>query len=375
MKITWIGHQSDGTEYGEASIRYLASLAKAGAKLASRSIRYNANRAVDSRIKNFEGNKFPDGCDLIVQHTLPPFFSYSSEAPNLGMFGPESTPTPPIWLSRCKTMDILGIPSEDKVHVVAASGKPVGVFPVPCDINDYLKSYAHPPEAKMMKDEGYFLFYCIGELSKRKNLTGLIRAFYGAFRPDEPVRLLLKSEGSIDDIVNVCAGIRAGLGMSPDDRRICVTTRNMTRDELLGLHAACDVYVQPSCAEWWGINAFDAMAMGKTPIASNTGGMSSYLSPESSWPISTRLEPVYAEAIAVGGLYTVGQFWSLPDQAQLQFAMRMAYEDQTERSKRAGNGLDQAAQFDLAPLGVRMMEVLSAYVQENFPDKRVQDLG
>src|SRR5690606_29138191 len=60
---------------------------------------------------------------------------------------------------------------------------------IPCPIDIDKKA-----ENNLSIDEcdGTFKFYWIGELSKRKNLMGLIKAYYYEFSGSEPVSLIIK---------------------------------------------------------------------------------------------------------------------------------------------------------------------------------------
>ena len=116
------------------------------------------------------------------------------------------------------------------------------------------------PEGGWTGDRPRFL--CVGSLSERKNVVALADAFAAlgrgslAYVGDGPLRSALEG--------------RAGVHLAGQvDHR-----------DVAGWVAASDVVCQPSLAEPFGQAALEAMAMGRTVIATTEGGPPEFVTPE-----------------------------------------------------------------------------------------------
>ncbi len=345
MRIIWIGPFPDGTGYAAASQLHIRALAKTGAQLACRPIKFNDKTgSVHPLVQQLCAASLTEA-DVVVQHTLPQTFTHVGPITNIGLFYQEVDPLPPTWANKCRAMDAV-LTTKD--------------IPVPCDMDRYARGYIAPREAAELKDHGFFVFYTVCELTRRKNIEGLLRAFYGEFRPDEPVRLLVKCslpeggrEAAERAVGDECRTARNLMGLAADDYRVGTVGRWMKDDEIMGLHAWCDAYVAPSFGEGWNLPAFDAMAMGRTPIVTATGGHLQWLTDDTGWLVPGRPEPAYG--MGPGN-------WTSPCPLELRRAMRAAYEDRGLAAAKAANGLDQADRFNLAKAGQLTLEVLQHHV-------------
>jgi glycosyltransferase involved in cell wall biosynthesis len=120
-------------------------------------------------------------------------------------------------------------------------------------------------------------FLCLGGLSERKNVLRLARAFERrgdgtlAFVGDGPLRGALEGRA-----------------------RIRVVGR-VSHDEVHAWIAACDVLCQPSLVEPFGLAALEAMASGRSVIATNVGGPPEFVTRES----GVLVDPEDEEALTV----------------------------------------------------------------------------
>lgn len=111
-----------------------------------------------------------------------------------------------------------------------------------------------------------FMFHMMSVM-ERKNPLGLIRAFKTAFRPDEPVRLVLKSSYGDRHPTQLQALRDAAAGAN-----IVVIDEVYSPGDVLSLMDACDVYVSLHRSEGLGLTMAEAMLMGKPVIATNFSG-------------------------------------------------------------------------------------------------------
>ncbi|HXG11663.1 MAG TPA: glycosyltransferase [Gemmataceae bacterium] len=159
-----------------------------------------------------------------------------------------------------------------------------------------------------------FTLGTFGDLSPRKGIDVLLRAFRDEFSPREPVRLLLKG-GSPTPAYRV------------DDPRVTLVSGYLNPDQLLELLRQMDVFVLPSRGEGFGLCGLEAMATGLPLIATAWGGPAEYLDPADSFPLSYRL--VEAGGIESNHVRYFG-LWAEPDYDHLRSLMRWLYEHPDE---------------------------------------------
>ena len=155
-----------------------------------------------------------------------------------------------------------------------------------------------------------FTFGSFGDLTPRKGIDVLIRAFQDEFSPEQPVRLLLNSsDGTLPHEVS--------------DPRIEFTSGVMDHASLLEFLRQMDAFVLPSRGEGFGLCGIEAMSTGLPLIATNWGGPAEYLDSDDGYPLSYRLVP--AEGAASHGVRYFGQ-WAEPDYEHLRYLLRWVYE-------------------------------------------------
>ena len=196
----------------------------------------------------------------------------------------------PSWAQKANEFDFLIVPSRFNADTLLRSGvsRPILVAAPPCDKDVYNKSYQ---PFKIERSEGRTIFYNICQLSTKKGIDSLLRAYYAAFAgtPND-VLLVLKTyvnmQGRHDDmqivkqyIQSVKARCRIPTQNLPPVLPVVYT---MSDEEIHGLHMAGDAYVCSSRAEGWGIPVFDALAHGKTVISHDKTGLGDFVSKENS---------------------------------------------------------------------------------------------
>ncbi len=189
------------------------------------------------------------------------------------------------WSQKANEFDFLIVPSRHNGQTLLNSGvkKPIMVAAPPCDKDVYEKERT-PFEIQNAGDRT--IFYNICQLSTKKGIDCLLRAYYAAFAgaPDD-VLLVLKTyvsmqgrQNDIELVKQYIEGIkqrcRIPIQKFPPVLPIVYT---MTDDEIHSLHVAGDAYVCSSRAEGWGLPVFDALSHGKTVISHASGGMADFV--------------------------------------------------------------------------------------------------
>jgi glycosyltransferase involved in cell wall biosynthesis len=106
-------------------------------------------------------------------------------------------------------------------------------------------------------------FLCLGGLSERKNVLRLARAFE------------LRGEGTLTFVGD--GPLRAAL----DGRAGIDVVGRVAHEAVPAWIAACDVLCQPSLAEPFGLATLEAMASGRSVVATSVGGPPEFVTPES----------------------------------------------------------------------------------------------
>jgi glycosyltransferase involved in cell wall biosynthesis len=113
-------------------------------------------------------------------------------------------------------------------------------------------------------------FLCLGGLTERKNVLRLAAAFE---RRGEG-SLTFVGDGPLRGALEGRAGVRL--------------TGRMRHDDVPAWIAACDVLCQPSLVEPFGLATLEAMASGRSVVATNVGGPPEFVTPES----GVRVDPL-----------------------------------------------------------------------------------
>jgi hypothetical protein len=185
-----------------------------------------------------------------------------------------------------------------------------------------------------------FTFGSFGDLSPRKGIDVLVRAFREEFGTSEPVRLLLKSSAPAPEYAG-------------DDRRISVISGFLKPEALLAFLQELDAFVLPSRGEGFGLCGLEAMATGLPLIATAWSGPAEYLDPEDSFPLSFRL--VEAGGVASNHVRYHG-LWAEPDREHLRQLLRWLFEhreESAERGKKAASRVREHWGWDRVARQVR----------------------
>lgn len=194
------------------------------------------------------------------------------------------------WAQKANEFDFIIVPSRHNAQTLINSGvtTPILVAGPPCDRGIYDRTY---PLFDIQNAEGRTVFYNICQLSSKKGIDVLLRAYYAAFAamPDD-VLLVLKTYVNMADRSNDAEIVKQYIENIRQRCRIPVQNYppvlplvyTMEDEEIHALHERGDAYVCSSRAEGWGIPVFDALAHGNTVISHNQSGLADFISKENS---------------------------------------------------------------------------------------------
>ena len=333
MKVLYIGCYRDGTGWARAAIDYILSMDAAGIDVVPRPVKLNDRQPeLPKRILELE-KKSDKGCDVCVQHVLPHMLDYNGRfKKNIVLYATETDSFKrSIWTERINQMDEAWVINQEMKTVSKNSGVniPIKVVPHACDVSKFQRSYE---KLSIPNSQGKFVFYTIGDFTRRKNLSSFIRAFHTEFDSEEPVSMLIKThqygvspEGCMDQVREMCLNVKTGLKIYPtldDYKEDLIITDFLYDEEIARLHQSCNCFIMPSYGEAWCIPAFDAMGFGNTPICTRVGGMADFLKDGGGVLVDGRYEPVFGMVDTFKDMCTAKENWKSIDPISLQKAMR-----------------------------------------------------
>lgn len=366
-KVLYISNYAQISGYSIAALNNILALDRAGVEVVPRRLCLGGPpNNLPQRILDLE-RKSSEGCDVVIQHTLPSLFE-GSPLRNIGLYASETSSfNASNWASRLNMMDELWAINPQQVLAAKESKVKTPIYVVPHAIDtDRFDRQLQPLNIPYLKDK--FCFYTISEFSRRKNFGALIKAFHLEFHRNEPVALVIKSnvpgcspQDSHQKLSQFAAEIKSGLKLySSLDRyhQELIITDFLTDEQLLGIHSTCQTYVNTSFGEAWGLGVSDAMGCGNAPIVTNFGGPVSYVDDNSGWVVKTAMEPVFGMQESLPGLYTGKEQWGAVDIAHLRSTMREAYTNKSSRLQKGRNAAKKIREYSLIKVGNQMKELI-----------------
>ena len=337
MKVLFIGVYRDGTGWAKAAIDYILAMDAVGIDVACRPLKLNANNyPIPDKISELE-NKPSKGADICIQNVLPHYLDYNGYFDkNIALYFSETSSFHrSVWPQRINCMDEAWVPCEQMSEASMASGVTVPIKVIPC-ASDTTKFDPSRPVFEIPQLNDTFSFYFIGDMTRRKNLVALIKAFHLEFDISEPVSLLIKTtkydsppEETMEEVKGMCNKIKENLKIYPSLDKYkyeFIVTEHISEEEMYSLHTTCNCFVMPSYGEAWCIPAFEAMGFGNTPICSNVGGPSEYLKNGGGFLLPVRAEPVFGMMDTFNDIYTGHENWWSVDVLAMQQKMRTVFE-------------------------------------------------
>lgn len=335
MKLLFCGPLEDFSGYAQFARNFAKTLHHGGVDLVCRSLKYDRRDNPDSfKLPDWldECLKKPlEGIDVVLQNTTLNVEAQPVPGVMNGIyFFWETDRVPPQWAENANRFDFIIVPCEANAMALGVSGctKPILVMPPPWDMSPYREEY---PSFEIKNAGGRTVFYNICQLSSKKGIDALIRAYYAAFldRPDE-VLLVLKT---YIDMANRQNDLRTIRGFIDEVRKGCrlpvakyppiyPMVEIIDDKDIHALHSTADCYVCSSRGEGFCIPAFEAMAHGTTVISNTWGGLSQFVNQNTALVYNGVMSHVFNMPHGDPMLYTGVERWFEPSTAEMCDLMR-----------------------------------------------------
>jgi hypothetical protein len=142
--------------------------------------------------------------------------------------------------------------------------------------------------------------------------------------------------------------------------------RTLSAEELQHLWAIADIYASPHCSEGFGLTIAEAMAAGKTVVATDFGGSRDYLDATTGFPVKARPWTLGEDF----GHYTIGGTWARIDEPALAAALVKAADADSAIGIAARQRI--ADQLSFASIGKLISESLRRTMTERGASPRVE---
>lgn len=374
MKVLYIGCYRDGTGWAYAAQGYILSLDSVGIEVVPRFIKLNNNNyPIPERIEELEQNS-EKNCGYVIQHVLPHQLDFNGEfEKNIALYVTETDNCrKSSWPERINTMDEAWVPNVFMAKEVSKNSNifiPHYVIPHAANMENYQREY-EPLEIPEIKNK--FVFYCIGEINRRKNIGMLMKSFHLEFSRDEDVCLMIKAhipgesaEQAKAHLTELSSKVKRGLKIYPSEdlyHREIFICDYLSDEQIMRLHSTGDCFVSASFGESWGIPIFDAMAMGKTPICTNTGGPRDFID-NGGYLVDSTPEPCFGMIETFEELYSGKENWDNPSVQEMRKHMRAAFNNKKEREEKSRCGIEDSYKYSYNEVGIMMKEALRGQAQ------------
>jgi glycosyltransferase involved in cell wall biosynthesis len=264
---------------------------------------------------------------------------------NFTMF--EANRVHPEWIRLNRSHDLLILPTESSRRAWEYSGMPthrIRTCPLGVDPSTFF-----PAERKPAPGEPRVRFLNVSEYSSRKNLSGLLRAWIRATRPDDDTILTIKSGMSLTSELLPNGFDRAA--------PVVIQRETLADSELPFLYRAATHYVSASFGEGWDQPMMEAAATGLKLIAPDHSAYREYLDENVATMIPARQVPVvYESDPETARLFDHAEWWE-PDEDALVESIRAAIE---QREPLKGSMRDRIMdRYTWNAAALRLIEILT----------------
>jgi glycosyltransferase involved in cell wall biosynthesis len=250
---------------------------------------------------------------------------------SIGFWHWELPDFPDEFLSWFSNMNEIWVPSSFVRDAIAPkSPVPVQLFPLAIDDTLFL-----PPTSDRrmfglpLEDFLYITSFDFYSSMERKNPIGAIKAFSALIKQGHTqIHLVVKTSNRHADPA-AADNLDKALNQLPNEK-FTLIENTLPRETMLCLLNSCDAFVSLHRSEGFGLHLAEAMAMGKTVIATNWSGNVDFMNERNSYPVDYDL----VELIECHGPYAKGNHWAEPNLTHATTQMAIACEKINTKEKK-----------------------------------------
>lgn len=324
-KVSFFGPWNYDNGLGSASRGIISALRQADIRLNLHPIRkpfHVHKRLVPPHdVIDFEG-----AADVAIVHLNPDSWhlltdeqraQISQAKRRIGYWVWEMEQLPEAWERDFGSVDRIWAPSTYNATVFAAAGEaPVDIVPhvVPVASDDQGDARSSRQLLGLPDDRRLILYIFDGaSYLVRKNPEALLRAFAASGLADKGWSLILKTKHLMDRPSE--GGALSAYADATDG--VILLDRSLSPHELSDLVTSCDIYASPHCSEGFGLTVAEAMAAGRTVVATDYGGTTQYLDATCGFPVRAETWTLEEDF----GHYCRGGTWARVDETALADAL------------------------------------------------------
>lgn len=243
------------------------------------------------------------------------------------------------FFNRCTLFDELIFPCQMNVDSMIAAGWPrKRIMVCPEGVYSELFNPFVPGHPDYKSD--VFTFFYNGDWSYRKGIDVLIRAYAEAFRPEDPVRLLLLAhyQGNGPELSSI---------MIPNEIREMCRKYHIDKlphiefifdfidDRLMpSVYNCADCYVAPTRGEAWGLPICQSLSCGVPAIVPKFGGHMQFCDKHSCYLTDLDGFDIFDDKCELSVDFYKDQLFPFPNVSSFASAMRQAYNDRSTLFKK-----------------------------------------
>jgi len=352
----------DKTGWGYVGLNNVLALDSTGVDLVVRSINCGGiPHQYTPRMMELLGRDISN-VDVCIQHILPTDYIYNGSYQNIGYYEAETCDySSSMWPKYINMMDQAWVPSIVNKNNAENSGVNIPISIVHhCIEWDRYQNFR--PTAHIAELDGSYNFCFVGELSKRKNIASLLRAFHTEFHPSENVNLFLKlnapgldREQCSKKFTEYHNMVKGGLKLRARYKEPIVITEHESYSNVISMMQQCHCFVSTSYGESWSQSGLDSLALGLNVLYTCMTGTHEFASVGTD-AVNSKKVPCFGAIDTLPNLYSGNDFWREIDIPDLMFSMRNMYEQRNnqDRVKIA----ESVKKFDYKEVGKKMMEAI-----------------
>ncbi len=292
MKVAYLSNYRDRGYTSSFAIDNILSLDAAGVNVVSRPISLSGETFdLTTDMGKFENGSLSN-VDAVIQHIPPNFYEKKGGVKNIGFFYWDQSFFGRSMMEQCcNLLDELWVPCLDAHNAARKSGVTIPIFICKHGRDSKRFKKTHEPfDIPILQDK--LVYYTIADLALKKNISGLIRAYYAAFNKHDQVHLLLQlscsnpqeeartrqlSEKLIADLKKA-----TNIYSNHDDYpKISIMCEPLNDKKISRIHATGDVFVSCDRGDSWNVFLHDAMGFGNPVVCGNICGQRELVSPRS----------------------------------------------------------------------------------------------